>query len=50
MTWKDYTIQVSVQRNGKTVTREKTLDLLAGDTHALKFDFDDSTAELVVSK
>jgi uncharacterized protein (TIGR03000 family) len=50
MTWKDYTIQVSVQRDGKTVTREQTLDLLAGDTHSFKFDFDDATTELVVSK
>ena len=50
MTWKGYTIEVSVERDGETITSEKTLDLLAGDSHSLKFEFDDSTTELVVSK
>ena len=50
MTWKDYSIEVSVERNGETITLEKTLDLLAGDSHLLKFEFDDTATELVVSK
>lgn len=38
--WAGYTIRVSVERNGKTVSREQTLTLKAGDTPSLTFDFD----------
>lgn len=38
--WAGYTVQASVERNGKTITRERTLDLQAGDSRTLTFDFD----------
>ena len=38
--WSDYTVRVSVERDGKTVSREQTLTLKAGDTPSLTFDFD----------
>jgi uncharacterized protein (TIGR03000 family) len=38
--WKDYTVEVSVLRDGRTVTREQTITLAAGDDQQLTFDFD----------
>jgi len=38
--WSDYTIRVSIERDGKTINREQTLTLKAGDTPSLTFDFD----------
>jgi uncharacterized protein (TIGR03000 family) len=38
--WSNYTVRVSVERNGKTISREQTLTLKAGDTPSLSFDFD----------
>lgn len=37
--WSDYKIQVSVVRNGKTVTREKSIDIESGQTRLVAFDF-----------
>ena len=37
--WKDYKIEVSVVRDGKTITREQTVDLAAGETRLVSFDF-----------
>lgn len=49
MTWQDYTVEVTVQRAGKTVRQEKKLDLLAGETYALDFEFD-SADEKIAAK
>jgi len=38
--WSNYTVSASVERNGKTVTREQKLTLKAGDSPSLTFDFD----------
>ncbi len=38
--WSNYTVRVSVERNGETISREQTLTLKAGDTPSLSFDFD----------
>jgi len=38
--WKDYTIQVSLNKNGKNVTQEKTIDLNGGENRTLTFKFD----------
>ncbi|MDA7858544.1 TIGR03000 domain-containing protein [Mariniblastus sp.] len=41
-TWKDYKIQVQFERDGKTMTQEKTVDLFAGKSHSFTFLGDDS--------
>jgi uncharacterized protein (TIGR03000 family) len=38
--WDNYTVRVTVDRDGKTLTREKTITLRAGDDQELSFDFD----------
>lgn len=38
--WTNYVVQVSVERDGRTLTQEKTVTLKAGDSQALSFDFD----------
>ena len=48
-TWKDYTVLVSVTRNGKVVSQEKKLDMVAGETYSLNFEFD-SANEKIASK
>ena len=44
--WKGYTVKVSVVRDGEEIVRERTIDVIGGETYALNFDFDkvDSTA------
>jgi uncharacterized protein (TIGR03000 family) len=37
--WTDYAIRVQVDRNGKTMTKEQTITLQAGDSRALTFQF-----------
>jgi uncharacterized protein (TIGR03000 family) len=37
--WKDYKIEVSVVRDGKTITREQSIDLAAGEMRLVSFDF-----------
>tara|TARA_B100002051_G_C16524392_1_gene529400 strand:- start:43 stop:663 length:621 start_codon:yes stop_codon:yes gene_type:complete len=37
--WKDYTIQVSIERDGQTLTKSQTIDLVAGEEKSLSFDF-----------
>jgi uncharacterized protein (TIGR03000 family) len=39
--WSDYSIQVSVVRNGQLVTQEKTIRLVGGHQESLRFSFDD---------
>lgn len=40
--WSDYVIRVSLDRNGQTVTKEKKIDLKAGDNVNFEFDFADN--------
>jgi uncharacterized protein (TIGR03000 family) len=41
--WNNYTIRVTAEVNGVPVSKEKTIDLLAGTEHDFAFDFDDAT-------
>ena len=47
--WDDYTVTVTVVRNGKEIVREKTIDVIGGETYALNFDFDEVDASAVAS-
>ena len=38
--WKNYTIQVSLDKNGKTRLQERTIDLSGGEDRTLTFKFD----------
>jgi uncharacterized protein (TIGR03000 family) len=38
--WENYTIKVSVDRDGRTVTQERTIELVGGERYELAFDFD----------
>ncbi len=46
-TWGDYRVVAEIERDGQVVTLEKTLDVAAGGTYELSFDF--STAETRVA-
>lgn len=37
--WEDYTVEVTAVIDGETVVRSKTIDIAAGSTHDLTFDF-----------
>jgi uncharacterized protein (TIGR03000 family) len=39
--WSDYSIQVSVVRNGQTMTQEKNISLVGGRQESLRFTFGD---------
>ena len=39
-TWNDYTVEVTLERDGQTLTKQETFDLAAGDSRELTFDFD----------
>jgi uncharacterized protein (TIGR03000 family) len=39
-TWQDYTVRVELDRGGRTVTKEETITLNAGQSQELRFDFD----------
>ena len=41
--WNDYTISVTVTVKGQAVTKEKTIDLVAGSDHDFTFDFADAS-------
>lgn len=38
--WNDYTVRVEIERAGRTVTKEETISLKAGESQELRFDFD----------
>ncbi|QDV71439.1 hypothetical protein Poly24_51750 [Rosistilla carotiformis] len=44
--WSDYTVSVAIQRNGRTLTEEKTISLSAGSSPELTFDFADETVAM----
>jgi uncharacterized protein (TIGR03000 family) len=37
--WNGYTVVATIVRDGKTITREKTIDVNAGNTYEMSFDF-----------
>jgi uncharacterized protein (TIGR03000 family) len=39
-TWDGYTIRVELDRGGRTLTKEETISLKAGESQELRFDFD----------
>lgn len=39
--WKDYTIQVAMDRDGKSLVQEKTITLIGGETRELTIGFDE---------
>ena len=41
--WSNYTVRVTAKVNGQNISRERTIDVVAGSTNELKFDFDQST-------
>ena len=41
--WNNYTIRVTADVNGAPITREKTIDLLAGSDHDFTFNFNDAS-------
>jgi len=48
--WEDYEVEVSIVKNGKTVTQTKTVDIKAGQSVNLSFDFDKAPAASVASR
>ncbi|QEG24168.1 TIGR03000 domain-containing protein [Mariniblastus fucicola] len=48
--WDDYSVEVSVVRDGKTLTRKEKFDLAAGEFRFFEFDFDQSAANSIVKK
>ena len=49
-TWNDYTVLVSVKRDGETVVQEKKLDMTAGESYSLTFDFESKVQSQIASK
>jgi uncharacterized protein (TIGR03000 family) len=47
-TWKDYTVEVAVEKNGRLIRQQKTLELVGGETYKLKFEFDETGEMLAV--
>jgi uncharacterized protein (TIGR03000 family) len=45
--WDDYRVVVTMNQNGRVVTREKTLSMIGGESHELRFDFE---ADLLASR
>ncbi len=39
-TWDDYTVVVTLERNGQMLTKEQTISLQAGENREMSFDFD----------
>jgi uncharacterized protein (TIGR03000 family) len=48
--WDDYSVEVSVVRNGQTLTRSEKFDLVAGEFKFLQFDFDKANPHSVATK
>jgi len=39
-TWSDYTVVATLERNGRTLTQERTIDLKGGESQQITFDFE----------
>lgn len=48
--WDDYSVEVSVVRDGKTLTRTETFDLAAGEFRFFEFDFDQTNSGSLANK
>lgn len=48
--WKDYTVQVEFERDGKPVVEERTLDMKAGETYSLSFGTQVTSPDRVAAK
>lgn len=48
--WKDYHVLVEFERDGKPVSEQRSLDMVAGETYTLTFGVDASTHDSVASK
>ena len=48
--WNDYSVEVSVVRDGKTLTRKESFDLGAGEFRFIEFDFDKAGSGSIASK
>lgn len=49
--WSDYTVRVELERDGRTLVRQKTLAVLGGESYELAFDFaDEAVAQLAQAK
>jgi uncharacterized protein (TIGR03000 family) len=46
--WSDYTIEVELERNGRTIRQEKKLDIVGGQTYQVDFEFDSVNQLLAV--
>ena len=46
--WQNYTVRVELQRDGKRVTQEKTLQVTGGQSYQLAFDFDTADSQLAL--
>ena len=46
-TWSDYVIKVTVEKDGQTLTKERTMTIRGGESYELNFDFEPT---LVVSR
>ncbi len=44
--WDGYVVRVSLERNGQTLTEEKTLSIVGGQNYELSFDFADEAAQV----
>lgn len=44
--WSDYKVVATLERNGETLVREFTLNVVAGQMHQIKVDFDDPTTRV----
>lgn len=48
--WDDYSVEVSVVRDGKQITRKEKFDLAAGEFRFFEFDFDKDASGSIASK
>jgi len=48
--WKNYTITASIVRDGKTVTKQKTIELAAGEDREISFEFDDARVAQAINR
>jgi uncharacterized protein (TIGR03000 family) len=39
--WENYTVRVELESNGRQLSQERTINVAAGDTVELNFEFDD---------
>ena len=48
--WKDYSVEVSVVRDGKTITKRESFDLAAGEFRFFEFEFGQASTSNVAAK